>query len=98
MKAYLSPYWNVRLGYGRRIGSIHREPPASSPEQAVLSKELPFNDLVFQMLPYGVNVPLVTQGAQNLEYHRSRHDPAGAQWQGDPEGGCKCGGEPGAPR
>ncbi len=25
---------------------------------------MPFNDVVFKMLPYGVNVPLVTQGAQ----------------------------------
>ncbi len=63
MKAYLSPYWNSRLGTG--AGSeASTEIARASPESAELGKGLPFNDLVFQMLPYGVNVPLVTQGAQ----------------------------------
>ena len=63
MKAYLAPYWNVRLGTG--AGSeASTEAARASPEQATASKEMPFNDIVFQMLPYGVNVPLVTQGAQ----------------------------------
>jgi multiple sugar transport system substrate-binding protein len=63
MKAYLAPYWNVRLGTG--AGSeASTEAARASPEQAVTSKQLPFNDIVFQMLPYGVNVPLVPQGAQ----------------------------------
>jgi multiple sugar transport system substrate-binding protein len=63
MKAYLAPYWNVRLGTG--AGSeASTEAARASPEQATTSKELPFNDIVFQMLPFGVNVPLVPQGAQ----------------------------------
>lgn len=63
MKAYLAPYWNVRLGTG--AGSeASTEAARASPYQAKASKDLPFNDIVFQMLPYGVNVPLVTQGAQ----------------------------------
>ncbi len=63
MKAYLAPYWNVRLGTG--AGSeASTEAARASPQQATASKDLPFNDIVFQMLPYGVNVPLVTQGAQ----------------------------------
>ncbi|MGH7155269.1 MAG: extracellular solute-binding protein, partial [Acetobacteraceae bacterium] len=63
IKAYLTPYWNVRLGTG--AGSeASTEAARSSPEQAKASREMPFNDLVFQMLPYGVNVPLVPQGAQ----------------------------------
>jgi len=63
MKAYLAPYWNVRLGTG--AGSeASTDAARASPEQATASKEMPFNDIVFQMLPYGVNVPLVTQGAQ----------------------------------
>jgi multiple sugar transport system substrate-binding protein len=63
IKAYLTPYWNVRLGTG--AGSeASTEAARASPEQAAASKDMPFNDIVFQMLPYGVNVPLVTQGAQ----------------------------------
>jgi len=63
MKAYLTPYWNVRLGTG--AGSeASTEAARASPQQAAASKDMPFNDIVFQMLPYGVNVPLVTQGAQ----------------------------------
>jgi multiple sugar transport system substrate-binding protein len=63
MRAFLSPYWNARLGFG--AGSEASTSAARhSKEEALLSKDYPFNDLVFQMLPYGVNVPLVTQGAQ----------------------------------
>jgi len=63
MKAYLSPFWNARLGFG--AGSEASTSAARhSKEDALLSKDYPFNNLVFQMLPYGVNVPLVTQGAQ----------------------------------
>jgi ABC-type glycerol-3-phosphate transport system substrate-binding protein len=63
MKAYLAPYWNARLGTGAGSeGST--ETSRASDEQKLLSKDLPFNDLVFDMLPFGVNVPLVTQGAQ----------------------------------
>jgi multiple sugar transport system substrate-binding protein len=63
MRAYLAPYWNVRLGTG--AGSeASTEAARASPYQADVSKTLPFNDIVFQMLPYGVNVPLVPQGAQ----------------------------------
>jgi maltose-binding protein MalE len=63
MKAYLAPYWNARLGTGAGSeGST--EISRASDEQKLLSKDLPFNDLVFDMLPFGVNVPLVTQGAQ----------------------------------
>jgi ABC-type glycerol-3-phosphate transport system substrate-binding protein len=63
IKAYLTPYWNVRLGTG--AGSeASTEAARASPQQAAASKDMPFNDVVFQMLPFGVNVPLVTQGAQ----------------------------------
>lgn len=63
MRAYLSPYWNVRLGTGAGSEASTQE-ARNSPFQAEVSKTLPFNDLVFQMLPYGVNVPLVPAGAQ----------------------------------
>jgi multiple sugar transport system substrate-binding protein len=63
MRAYLSPEWNAQLGVG--AGS---EPSTSaaraSQEMQSLKQYQPFNDLVFKMLPYGVNVPLVTEGAQ----------------------------------
>ncbi len=63
IRAYLAPHWNARLGTG--AGSEASTTVArASREGAVLSHDLPFNDLVFKMLPYGVNVPLVTQGAQ----------------------------------
>lgn len=63
MRAYLSPYWNIRLGTG--AGSeASTEEARNSPFEEQVSKTMPFNDLVFKMLPYGVNVPLVTQGAQ----------------------------------
>jgi multiple sugar transport system substrate-binding protein len=63
MQAYLAPYWNSRLGVG--AGSeASTEAARASAESINLGKDLPFNDLVFQMLPFGVNVPLVTQGAQ----------------------------------
>lgn len=63
MRAYLSPYWNIRLGTG--AGSeASTEEARNAPFEQEVSKGLPFNDLVFKMLPYGVNVPLVTQGAQ----------------------------------
>ena len=63
MKAYLSPYWNARLAVG--AGSEASTKAArESDEMKKLANDLPFNDLVFKMLPYGVNVPLVTQGPQ----------------------------------
>ncbi|HTU53078.1 MAG TPA: sugar ABC transporter substrate-binding protein [Acetobacteraceae bacterium] len=63
IRAYLSPYWNARLGTG--AGSEASTAAARrSHEQGLLSKEIPFNDIVFKMLPYGVNVPLVAEGAQ----------------------------------
>ena len=63
MRAYLAPYWNARLGTGAGSEGSTATSRASD-EAKVLDKDLPFNDLVFDMLPYGVNVPLVTQGAQ----------------------------------
>ncbi len=63
MRAYLSPYWNARLGVGTGSEASTRDARDSTEMQA-LSKDQPFKDLVFKMLPYGVNVPLVTQGAQ----------------------------------
>jgi multiple sugar transport system substrate-binding protein len=63
MRAYLAPYWNSRLGTGAGSEASTEEARASK-ESIDLGKDLPFNDLVFKMLPYGVNVPLVTQGAQ----------------------------------
>ena len=63
MRAYLSPYWNIRLGTGAGSEASTQD-ARNSAFQAEVSKTLPFNDLVFQMLPYGVNVPLVPQGAQ----------------------------------
>ena len=64
MKAYLCPVLE-RRDWVPGAGS-----EASTEAARVLARAgraeqgLPFNDLVFQMLPYGVNVPLVTQGAQ----------------------------------
>ena len=63
MKAYLSPVLEHAIGYGRRLRSLHGSRPVLARAGRV-EQQLPFNDLVFQMLPYGVNVPLVTQGAQ----------------------------------
>ena len=63
MKAYLAPYWNARLGTGAGSEGSTATSRASD-EAKTLDKDLPFNNLVFDMLPYGVNVPLVTQGAQ----------------------------------
>jgi multiple sugar transport system substrate-binding protein len=63
MKAYLAPYWNVRLGTG--AGSEASTATArASQYQKDFAKDLPFNDLVFDMMPFGVNVPLVTQSGQ----------------------------------
>ena len=63
IKAYLSPYWNARLGVG--AGSeASTAASRNSDYHKQMADDLPYNDLVFQMLPYGVNVPLVTQGAQ----------------------------------
>jgi len=63
MKAYLAPYWNSRLGVG--AGSEASTATARASKDAKdFAADQPFNDLVFDMLPYGVNVPLVTQGAQ----------------------------------
>lgn len=63
MRAYLAPYWNARLGTGAGSEGSTATSRASD-EAKSLDKGLPFNDLVFAMLPFGVNVPLVTQGAQ----------------------------------
>ena len=63
MKAFLSPYWNARLAVG--TGSEASTKAArDSEEMQALSKAQPFSDIVYKMLPFGVNVPLVTQGAQ----------------------------------
>ena len=63
MRAYLSPTWNAKLGVG--AGSeASTQAARDSEEMRSLAKDQPFNDLVFKMLPYGVNVPLVTEGAQ----------------------------------
>jgi multiple sugar transport system substrate-binding protein len=63
MKAYLSPYWNARLGVA--TGSeASTQAARDSEEIQALSKDQPFSELMFKMLPYAVNVPLVPQGAQ----------------------------------
>ena len=63
MKAFLSPYWNARLAVG--TGSeASTQAARDSEEMKSLSEVQPFSDIVFQMLPYAVNVPLVPQGAQ----------------------------------
>ena len=63
MKGYLSPYWNARLAVA--TGSeASTQAARDSAEMQALSKEQPFSELVFKMLPHAVNVPLVPQGAQ----------------------------------
>jgi multiple sugar transport system substrate-binding protein len=62
LKAYLSPDWDTRLAGlgsnpGNRIG-YH------SVAQQQRDKMLLFNDVTLKMMQYGVNVPLVAQGAQ----------------------------------
>ncbi len=61
MKAYLTPYWNARLGTG--AGSQASRASARASEEGK-KFALPFSDLVFEMMNYGVNVPLVTQSGQ----------------------------------
>lgn len=64
--AYLHPEWNTRLaGLGSNPGN--RQGFNSSIEKT-RDKMLPFNDLTLKMMPYGTNVPLVTQGAQIWNY------------------------------
>jgi multiple sugar transport system substrate-binding protein len=63
LRAYLAPYWNVRLGTG--AGSEASTQSARNSEYVKAPENiLPFNDLVFKMLPYGINTPLVPQSAQ----------------------------------
>jgi ABC-type glycerol-3-phosphate transport system substrate-binding protein len=63
IRSYLEPYWNVRLGFGAGSEASTAAARASAYAKAAES-DLPFNDVVFQMLPFGVNIPLVPQGAQ----------------------------------
>ncbi len=63
IRSYVEPYWNVRLGLGGGSEASTAEARASAYAK-VLGKDLPFNDIVFKMIPFGVNVPLVPQGAQ----------------------------------
>ena len=63
MREFLAPYWNARMGTGAGSEASTATARASKFAQD-FNKDLPFNDLVFEMLPYGVNVPLVTQGGQ----------------------------------
>ncbi len=63
IRSYLASYWNVRLAFGGGSEASTASARASAYSKFA-AKELPFNDIVFQMLPYGVNVPLVPQGAQ----------------------------------
>jgi multiple sugar transport system substrate-binding protein len=62
IKAYLEPEWNTRLaGLGSNPGNRQGFNSAQEKER---SKLRPFNDLPLKMMPYGVNIPLVAQGAQ----------------------------------
>jgi maltose-binding protein MalE len=61
MKAYLTPYWNVRLGTGAGSQASRASARASDEGKKFA---LQFSDLVFEMMTYGVNVPLVTQSGQ----------------------------------
>jgi maltose-binding protein MalE len=61
MKAYLTPYWNARLGTGAGSQASRATARASKEGQHFA---LPFSNLVFEMMTYGVNVPLVTQSGQ----------------------------------
>ena len=63
MKEYLAPYWNSRLGTGAGSEASTATARASKFAQD-FNKDLPYNDLVFEMLPFGVNVPLVPQSGQ----------------------------------
>ena len=67
MKEYLAPYWNSRLGTGAGSEASTATARASKFAQD-FNKDLPYNDLVFQMLPFGVNVPLVPQSGQIWNY------------------------------
>ncbi len=62
MKAYESPNWNTRLaGLGSNPGNRQGY---KSPAQQQRDKLLLFNNITLEMMTYGVNVPLVAQGAQ----------------------------------
>ena len=63
MREFLAPYWNSRMGTGAGSEASTATARASKFAQD-FNKDLPFNDLVFQMLPFGVNVPLVPQSGQ----------------------------------
>jgi multiple sugar transport system substrate-binding protein len=62
IKAYLAPGWNTRLsGLGSNPGNRQG---FNSPEEKDRDKLLLFNDVTLKMMSYGVNPPLVAQGAQ----------------------------------
>lgn len=62
LKAYLAPDWDANLaGLGSNPGN--RQGLKSAAEKAKQPK-LPFDDVTISMMPYGVNVPLLAQGAQ----------------------------------
>lgn len=62
VQQYLGPTWDNKLaGLGSNPGNRQGY---NVPEFKVRSKMLPFNDVTEKMMQYGVNVPLVTQGAQ----------------------------------
>ncbi|SRR5579871_651369 len=61
LRAYESPNWNARLaGLGSNPANRVAE---HAPAQKERDKLLLFNDVTFEMIQYGVNVPLVAQGA-----------------------------------
>ena len=62
LRSYLAPEWNTNLaGLGSNPGN--RQGLKSEAQKKKLPK-MPFNDVTVKMMPYGVNVPLLAQGAQ----------------------------------
>lgn len=62
LRAYLAPDWDTNLaGLGSNPGN--RQGLKSQAQKQKLPK-MPFNDVTVKMMPYGVNVPLLAQGAQ----------------------------------
>jgi multiple sugar transport system substrate-binding protein len=62
VKAYESPNWNARLaGLGSNPGNRQGFHTAAEKQR---DKMLLFNNVTLEMMKYGVNVPLVAQGAQ----------------------------------
>lgn len=62
VRAYLSPVWDDHLA-GLNSNPANRA-ALNSPTDKKRVSHLPFNDVTLQMMPYGINVPLIAAGAQ----------------------------------